>query len=238
MLTLLLLLLLLLLLPLWTCYVVNAFMPCMQVSASSSATVVAGALSARCRDNAPVCLVGIGVDAVTNAVSTVGGQIASLLSRAACSLWYVSCLDGWVRSACPVACKCIGLCINCGAADDGRGKKEHNGLPAMSPSVLFMCHSAAVAAAITTGDGYWPHPPAPGGRRQGHPCLARVCEGAEGDRGAQCNQVPHPCGQAALDSGAGLSLRHVAAVVALLLLPLLHLGYRLRKAALACWDSL
>jgi len=40
----------------------------LQVSGSSQPTVVAGALSARCRDNAPVCLIGIGVDAVTNAV--------------------------------------------------------------------------------------------------------------------------------------------------------------------------
>jgi stage V sporulation protein SpoVS len=38
------------------------------VSGQSQATVIAGALTARCKDNAPVCLVGIGVDAVTNAV--------------------------------------------------------------------------------------------------------------------------------------------------------------------------
>jgi stage V sporulation protein SpoVS len=50
----------------------------LQVSGSSQPTVVAGALSARCRDNAPVCLIGIGVDAVTNAVSGIQRYPASL----------------------------------------------------------------------------------------------------------------------------------------------------------------
>ncbi|KAF8058930.1 SPL10 [Scenedesmus sp. PABB004] len=42
------------------------------VSGTSQPTVVAGALAARCRDGAPVCLVGIGMEAVTAAVMAIG----------------------------------------------------------------------------------------------------------------------------------------------------------------------
>eukprot|EP00775_Hariotina_reticulata_P009357 gene9357-9520_t len=44
----------------------------MAVSASAHATSLANALVGRCREGAAVCLVGIGVDAVTNAVMAIG----------------------------------------------------------------------------------------------------------------------------------------------------------------------
>ncbi|WIA19505.1 hypothetical protein OEZ86_005836 [Tetradesmus obliquus] len=44
----------------------------LSVSGTSQPTVVAGALAGRCREDAAVCLVGIGMDAVSNAVMAIG----------------------------------------------------------------------------------------------------------------------------------------------------------------------